>query len=71
MKQFKKFEIGVSVHYGTPLPLMTYYKKKYEIKKNMKLKKETMLNQKIMVTEYYLCLSTQNLKIKKLIILVN
>ena len=33
MKQFKKFKIGVSVHYGTPLPLMTYYKKKYEIKK--------------------------------------
>jgi perosamine synthetase len=33
MKQFKKFGIGVSVHYGTPLPLMTYYKKKYDIKK--------------------------------------
>ena len=33
MKQFKKFGIGVSVHYGTPLPLMTYYKKKYNIKK--------------------------------------
>jgi len=28
MKQFKKLEIGISVHYGTPLPLMTYYKKK-------------------------------------------
>ena len=33
MKQFKKLEIGVSVHYGTPLPLMTYYRKKYNIKK--------------------------------------
>ena len=33
MKQFKKLEIGISVHYGTPLPLMTYYKKKYNIKK--------------------------------------
>ena len=32
MKEFKKLKIGVSVHYGTPLPLMTYYKKKYNIK---------------------------------------
>ncbi len=33
MEKFKKLGIGVSVHYGTPLPLMTYYKKKYNIKK--------------------------------------
>ena len=31
MKEFKKLGIGFSVHYGTPLPLMTYYKKKYYI----------------------------------------
>ena len=32
MKEFKNLEIGISVHYGTPLPSMTYYKKKYNIK---------------------------------------
>jgi dTDP-4-amino-4,6-dideoxygalactose transaminase len=32
LKKFKELRIGVSVHYGTPLPLMTYYKKKYKIK---------------------------------------
>ena len=33
LKQFKKKKIGVSIHYATPLPLMTYYKKKYRTKK--------------------------------------
>jgi perosamine synthetase len=31
IKEFKKKNIGYSVHYGTPLPLMTYYKKKYNL----------------------------------------
>ncbi len=31
MEKFKKLGIGVSVHYGTPLPNMTYYKNKYKI----------------------------------------
>ena len=33
LKKFKKKKIGVSIHYATPLPLMTYYKKKYRTKK--------------------------------------
>ena len=33
MKEFKRLGIGFSVHYGTPLPLMSYYKKKYKINK--------------------------------------
>ncbi len=32
MKKFKEKNIGISVHYGTPLPSMTYYKKKYNYK---------------------------------------
>lgn len=32
MKKLKKKRIGFSIHYGTPLPLMTYYKKKYKIR---------------------------------------
>jgi dTDP-4-amino-4,6-dideoxygalactose transaminase len=31
---FKKMKIGVSVHYLTPLPKMTYYKKKYKLNIN-------------------------------------
>lgn len=34
LKAFKDKGIGCSVHYGTPLPLMTYYKKKYRIPLN-------------------------------------
>ena len=34
MKEFKRLGIGFSVHYGTPLPSMSYYKKKYKINKN-------------------------------------
>ena len=33
LKQFKKKKIGVSIHYATPFPHMTYYKKKYRTKK--------------------------------------
>ncbi len=33
LEKFKKNKIGVSIHYATPLPLMTYYKKKYNLKK--------------------------------------
>ncbi len=33
MKIFKKKKIGCSIHYATPVPLMTYYKKKYGFKK--------------------------------------
>jgi perosamine synthetase len=37
LKKLKKYNIGVSVHYATPLPKMTYYKKKYRLKmKNYK-----------------------------------
>ncbi len=32
--KFKKQNIGSSIHYATPVPLMTYYKKKYKMKKN-------------------------------------
>ncbi len=31
LKKFKKINIGVSVHYSTPLHRMTYYKKKYKL----------------------------------------
>ncbi len=34
LQEFKKKKIGVSIHYATPLPFMTYYKKKYRYKKN-------------------------------------
>ena len=34
LKEFKNKGIGCSVHYETPLPLMTYYKKKYRISIN-------------------------------------
>lgn len=30
LKNFKKQNIGVSIHYATPLPFMSYYKKKYK-----------------------------------------
>ena len=33
LKTFKDKKIGVSIHYATPLPLMSYYKKKYDLKK--------------------------------------
>ena len=33
LKEFKIKNIGVSIHYATPLPSMTYYKKKYNFKK--------------------------------------
>ena len=33
LKEFKIKKIGVSIHYATPLPSMTYYKKKYNLKK--------------------------------------
>ena len=33
LKVLKEKKIGVSVHYATPLPLMTYYKKKYDLNK--------------------------------------
>ena len=32
LHEFKK-KIGVSIHYATPLPFMTYYKKNIDIKK--------------------------------------
>ena len=32
--KFKKQNIGSSIHYATPVPLMTYYKNKYKMKKN-------------------------------------
>ena len=32
LRNFKNKKIGVSIHYATPLPLMTYYKKKYNFK---------------------------------------
>ena len=32
LKEFKKQKIGVSIHYATPLPSMSYYKKKYSYK---------------------------------------
>ena len=31
LKHFKNKKIGTSIHYATPLPLMTYYKKKYQL----------------------------------------
>ena len=31
LKNFKSKNIGTSIHYATPLPLMTYYKKKYQL----------------------------------------
>ena len=33
LKILREKRIGVSVHYATPLPLMTYYKKKYNLNK--------------------------------------
>ena len=33
LKEFKKKKIGVSIHYATPLPQMSYYKRKYNFKK--------------------------------------
>ena len=32
LKEFKLKKIGSSIHYATPVPLMSYYKKKYNIK---------------------------------------
>ena len=34
MLELSKKKIGVSIHYATPVPYMTYYKKKYGYKKN-------------------------------------
>ena len=34
LKILKDKNIGVSIHYATPLPKMTYYKKKYNYKRN-------------------------------------
>lgn len=34
LEKFKEKKIGVSIHYATPIPLMTYYKKKYQINKS-------------------------------------
>ena len=31
--KFKENNIGCSIHYATPVPLMTYYKKKYNLNK--------------------------------------
>ena len=31
LKELKNKKIGVSVHYANPLPIMTYYKKKYKL----------------------------------------
>ena len=33
LKDFKKKNIGSSIHYATPVPLMSYYKNKYSLKK--------------------------------------
>ena len=41
LKELKNKKIGVSIHYATPLPFMTYYKKKYNYnKKSFKNAKE-------------------------------
>ncbi len=34
MEIFKKQKIGISVHYGKALPMMTYYKKRYNLSKS-------------------------------------
>ena len=34
LKKFKQKKIGVSIHYATPLPYMTYYHKKYNLNKS-------------------------------------
>ena len=34
LKKFKDKNIGVSIHYATPLPFMTYYKNKYKLNLN-------------------------------------
>lgn len=34
IKYLKKNKIGCSIHYATPLPLLSYYKNKYKIKKS-------------------------------------
>tara|TARA_X000000950_G_C13700014_1_gene571767 strand:+ start:8 stop:712 length:705 start_codon:yes stop_codon:yes gene_type:complete len=35
LKKFSELKIGSSVHYRRPIPMMTYYKKKYGLKKNL------------------------------------
>ena len=32
LKEFKQKNIGSSIHYATPVPLMSYYKNKYNLK---------------------------------------
>ena len=35
LKKFSELKIGSTVHYGRPVPMMTYYKKKYDLKKKL------------------------------------
>ncbi len=61
MKKFKKNKVGVSVHYGTALPEMSFYKKKYNLpKKNFINSKKYA--EKVISLPVYPKLSDKNIK---------
>ena len=64
----KKNNIGVSVHYRTPVPLLLYYKKKYKIKKNEYLFSQKYSQTNISLPVYPSLKTTEINKISNLII---
>jgi len=52
LRKFKEKKIGVSIHYATPLPLMTYYKNKYNLNMVNYEKAKTYANSNISLPVY-------------------
>ena len=52
IKYLMKKKIGVSIHYATPLPLMTYYKEKYQLNNKNFINSMKYANQNISLPVY-------------------
>ncbi len=64
LKNFKNKNIGTSIHYATPLPLMTYYKKKYQLNDKFFKNSKKYANTNISLPIYP---SLKNFEINKII----
>ena len=67
LKEFKNKKIGVSIHYATPLPLMTYYKNKYNLKNTIFKKAKNYADTNISLPIYPLLKFKELNKIVKVI----
>tara|TARA_B100001057_G_C22735165_1_gene905523 strand:+ start:170 stop:1285 length:1116 start_codon:yes stop_codon:yes gene_type:complete len=61
MKKFKEKKVGISVHYGTALPEMDFYKKKYKLPKK-KFMNSKQYAEKVISLPVYPKLTDKNIK---------